>query len=122
MSRWPAVVALLGLTACGGGSPSSPSTGTTSATVTITSSGVNPTQLNVSQGSRVTFVNNDTKSHNMASDPHPEHTDCPPINDVGDLKPGQQRQTGNLVDARTCGYHDHLNFEVKSMQGTITIH
>ncbi len=53
------------------------------------------------------FVNNDTKSHNMASDPHPEHTDCPEINTVGLLQPGQSRETENLVTVRTCGFHDH---------------
>jgi len=96
------------LGACGGGSaPSSPSGGATGTTVTITATGVSPTQLVVTQGTRVLFVNNDTKSHNMASDPHPEHTDCPPINDVGLLQPGQNRQTGNLNTVRTCGFHDH---------------
>lgn len=66
-----------------------------------------PTQVNISQGARVLFVNNDTKSHNMASDPHPEHTDCPPVNNVGLLQPGQSRETGNMTTIRTCGFHDH---------------
>jgi plastocyanin len=100
--------ALVVLAACGGGNatPAGPSTGTSAATITITSSGVSPTQVTVSQGSRVMFVNNDTRSHDMESDPHPEHTDCPEIN-VGLLQPGQSRETLNLVTARTCGFHDH---------------
>ena len=102
-----AFVGLL-LTACGGGSPSSPSPDA-SATITITSAGVSATQLTVSAGSRVTFVNNDTRSHNMTSDPHPEHNDCPEINTVGLLQPGERRETGNLVTVRTCGFHDHDN-------------
>jgi len=96
------------LCGCGGGgsAPSSPSTpGET--TITITSSGVSPTQVTISQGARVLFVNNDSKSHNVASDPHPEHTDCPPINNVGLLQPGQSRETGNMTTVRTCGFHDH---------------
>ena len=72
-------------------------------------------------GAQVTFINNDSRPHEMFSDPHPEHTDCPEINQVGHLEPGQSRQTGNLVTIRTCGYHDHINFEIKSLQGTITI-
>jgi hypothetical protein len=69
----------------------------------------------------VTFVNNDSRAHTMNSNPHPEHTDCPPINDVGFLGAGQQRTTGNLNTARTCGYHDHALPENTSLQGTITI-
>jgi plastocyanin len=107
MRRWSPAAVVLVLSACGGGSPSSPSSGTSGATVTISSTGVNPTALSVSQGSRVLFVNNDGKSHNMASDPHPEHTDCPEINNVGLLLPGQSRETGNLNTIRTCGFHDH---------------
>jgi len=82
---------------------------------------VGPQTITVPLGSQVTFVNNDSRDHQIASDPHPEHTACPEINQVGYLTPGQSRQTGNLVVARTCGYHDHINFEVKSLQGTITI-
>jgi len=107
--RWLTLAATLALTAgCGGsgGSPSSPSP-SGSNTITITSSGVSPTQITISQGTRVLFVNNDTKSHNVASDPHPEHTDCPEINNVGLLTPGQSRETGNMNTIRTCGFHDH---------------
>lgn len=107
--RLAGVLLLLLLSSCGGGSPSSPSGGgsTGSATVTITSAGVNTTQLTVAPGTRVLFVNNDTRSHDMTSDPHPEHTDCPEINSVGLLQPGQSHETGNLNTIRTCGFHDH---------------
>ena len=97
------------VSACGGGNPTpaGPSTGTSAATITITTSGVSPTQVTVSAGSRVLFVNSDTKSHDMESDPHPEHTDCPEIGTVNLLQPGQSRETGNLITVRTCGFHDH---------------
>jgi hypothetical protein len=97
---------LLPLAGCGSGSPNSPSPGSPN-TITITSAGVSVTQLNIAQGSRVTFVNMDLRAHNMTSDPHPEHNDCPEINSVGLLQPGQTRETGNLVSVRTCGFHDH---------------
>jgi plastocyanin len=100
--------ALLLLIACGGGSPSSPSGGGSgSTTITITSAGVSTTQLTISPGTRVLFVNNDSRAHNMTSDPHPEHSDCPEINSVGLLQPNQSRETGNMVAVRTCGFHDH---------------
>jgi hypothetical protein len=69
----------------------------------------------------VTFVNADTRPHDMESDPHPEHTDCPAVNQVGYLDPGQSRQSGNLTIARVCGFHDHLLADVSSLHGTITI-
>lgn len=89
--------------------------------ITITSSGVSPRTLTVSPGTQVTFVNNDTRVHEMTSDPHPEHDQCSEINQVGFLVPGQQKQTGNLNTVRTCGFHDHLNFSSAALQGTITI-
>ena len=76
-------------------------------TITITSAGVSATQINITPGARVTFVNMDIRSHNMTSDPHPEHNDCSEINTVGLLQPGQSRETGNMVTVRTCGFHDH---------------
>ena len=98
--------------ACGGSSssPSSPSPGGGGAegrTITITASGASPKTLTVSQGTRVLFVNNDSARHNMTSDQHPEHDDCPEINQVGLLNSNQSRESGNLNTVRTCGFHDH---------------
>jgi len=99
-------------------SPTNPS-GTVSATVTITSAGVNPKSVQIALGGRVRFVNNDAVEHDMGSDPHPDHTDCPAMNQVGLLKPGEQRDTGNFVIARTCGYHDHEDPTNTNWQGNI---
>jgi plastocyanin len=114
--------------ACGSSSSSvGPSTGgtctasSTSTTITIANNAVCPQNITVPRGTQVTFVNNDTVTHEMNSDPHPEHTDCPEINAVGNLVPGQSRQTSNLVVAKKCGFHDHNMFQVKSLQGSITI-
>ena len=118
------------LSACGSGGsgmsspPTAPSTngsGTTTVTVTIANNAVSPKSVTVSRGGRVTFVNNDGLAHDMESDPHPAHTDCPEINQVGFLSPGQSHQTGVLASVRVCGYHDHEQPDAKSLQGTITI-
>ena len=67
------------------------------------------------------FINNDTRAHDMYSNPHPEHTDCIEINQVGHLDPGQQRETGNLNTIRSCGFHDHMQDQNRALQGTIVI-
>ncbi len=89
--------------------------------MTLSPAGADPKTLQVSPGSQVTFVNNDSRSHFIASDPHPDHTDCPAINQVGLLGPGQSRQTGNLNVVRTCGYHDHDNPLDARWQGQIVV-
>lgn len=72
-------------------------------------------------GTRVTFVNNDTRVHEMDSNPHPEHTDCPEINQIDLITPGQTKLTGNLNTPRTCGFHDHLNPNTTNLMGSIVI-
>ena len=104
----------------GGGGGGGGGTGTVAATITITASGVSPRDVTVAPGSRVTFVNNDSRPHDMASDPHPEHTNCTEIN-VGFLATGQSGTTQNLNRVRTCGFHDHNQPDVTSLQGTIRI-
>ena len=91
------------------------------ATITLANNAVSPNAVTVSPGCRVTFVNNDSRNHDMASDPHPEHTDCREINSVGVLSSGRSGQTSNLNTVRTCGFHDHLQDQVASMRGTITV-
>ncbi len=119
------LVGLLVMTACGGGgggsTPTAPTTPTVTNTITITAQGASPRNIQITAGSRVTFVNNDTRAHNMTSDPHPEHTMCPELNQVGLLTPGQTRESGNLNAVRTCGFHDHDNPGTTSLTGTITI-
>jgi hypothetical protein len=120
--RWRLLgLAPLALAGCGRAAtvPSSPPV--SSLTITLTAAGASPKDILVPLGSRVLFINNDTRSHNMASDPHPEHNDCPDINQVGFLLPGERRETGNLVIARVCGFHDHDSPEILNLHGTITI-
>jgi len=90
-------------------------------TILVVNNAACPQTLTVPRGSQVTFINNDSRAHEMNSDPHPEHTNCPELNQVGHLEPGQSRQTGNLTIARTCGFHDHINAQSRALQGTIVI-
>jgi len=120
------LVALAGATfaACGGSSPTTPQPPpqTNPYVVTISSGGIaSPKDLTVPPGSRVLFVNNDSRRHDMTSDDHPDHLECPALNQVGVLTPGQSRESGNLIVVRTCGYHDHDNPDDANVKGRITI-
>jgi len=120
----------LGMTAwsCGGDSgkpptsPTPPNTNPPASTVTITisNSGVSPQSVDVAVGGTVTFMNNASDAHDMDSNPHPVHTDCPALN-VGVLRPGESRASQALTAARSCGFHDHNNPGTGSLMGTITI-
>ena len=121
-----AIVAMIAA-ACGGSSSSS-STGpsgtctpsTNPNTIVIQSGQVCPQTITIALGGQLTMINNDSTVHEMDSDPHPEHTDCPALN-IGFLNPGQTRQGGNLTTARNCGFHDHSNPNNASLRGTVTI-
>jgi plastocyanin len=97
------------LAGCGGGSsPGGPTPPDNPNQIVISSSGAfTPTEITVAPGSRVLFINNHSRPHQVSSDPHPEHDACPEINSVGLLAAGQRRETSNLVTVRTCGVHDH---------------
>lgn len=126
------IIFALATAACGGGSssgsggtPTTPTTPTSppvaTTTITITSAGVTPQNITVPAGSRVTFVNNDNRQHEINSNPHPSHGDCPAIDDVGFMSPGQTKLTGNLTVVRTCGFHDHNQPDVASLHGQIIV-
>jgi plastocyanin len=118
---------LAAVAACGKSSTSAPSSTMTcsnlpnATTLLILNNAICPQALTVTPGTRVTIINNDTRAHEMASDPHPDHTDCPELNQVGRLEPGQQRDSGNLNTRRRCGFHDHINENNAALKGTITI-
>ena len=115
----------LGLAACGGGgdmTTPSPPPATSPYVFTISSAGViAPKELAVPPGTRVLFVNNAARPHDMASDDHPDHQDCPAINQVGVLGQGQSRETGNLNVVRTCGFHDHNDPDNTNLKGHIVV-
>lgn len=127
--QFAAVAVLAVMAACGGSSPTSPSTqtggggsaGPSGATITIANGAVSPAQVTISVGQSVTFVNDDSRVHDIASNPHPAHTDCPPVNAAGNLSPGQTKLTNAFTTARTCGFHDHNNPDTAALMGSIVI-
>jgi plastocyanin len=97
------------------------SVGTVGATITITSAGVSPSQVTIAVGQSVTFVNNDSRLHDMESDRHPTHGDCPSIGNVGNVAAGQSKTTFGFAGTGTCGFHDHNNPETGSLTGRIVV-
>jgi plastocyanin len=89
--------------------------------ITITTAGVSPSTVTITPGSRVRFVNNDVLAHEMTSDPHPGHTQCPEINQVGMLLPGQSRESAAFASIKTCGFHDHIDSDEPKWTGTIQV-
>lgn len=128
-----AIAALLAAGGCGGGSgPNGPSGGggtggggsvTSGATITIGANGVvSPASVTISVGQGVTFVNNHNVTHDMSSDPHPQHSDCFAMNTIGRLAAGQTKTTtSGFTAARTCGFHDHDDPENAALKGSIVV-
>ena len=128
--RAPETVVVLVLAGCGGSgggpgapNPPAPAPAATPAglTVTITAAGVSPRELRVALGSRVTFVNQDNRTHEMMSDPHPLHTNCPEINAVGTIGPGQTKTTGAFPGQKACGFHDNIRDGDTTLRGMILV-
>jgi hypothetical protein len=123
-----ALAAAIGIAACGGSSsgagtiPSGPCTPSSSPnTLVIQNNTICPQALIVTRGTQLTILNSDSRAHEMNSDPHPEHNDCPELNQIGHLEPLQSRQSGNLNTARRCGLHDHTSPDTAALKATITI-
>jgi plastocyanin len=129
------LVALGVMSACGGGSSTSPGGGSVAvivkdggtggpvgATITMTSNGVSASSVTIAVGQTVVFINNDNKSHEIASNPHPQHGSCPGIEaGLGIIAAGQTATTHNFGNAGTCGYHDHQDDTNVKFQGSITV-
>jgi len=82
---------------------------------------MSPLELTIAVGQRVTFVNNDVRSHDVVGGVDPNHPDCPEIVQAGFLTPGRSGDTGVFTSARTCEYHDHTELSVPAFQGRIII-
>lgn len=115
--------------ACGsGGGPSatpSPSPSPSGPPVmTLTPGGVSPQVLHAFDSREtITFVNGDTRVHDLRSDPHPAHNECPALS-VGPIAPGESRQIAgpDLPPFSLCYYHDEADPVDPRFRGLIVTH
>lgn len=109
------------LSACGGGGPTAPTPVPVVFGVTISSSGLSltdlvaPSEAESNSPTRppdevfIRFTNIDSVAHDIRSDPHPAHTNCPALN-VETVGPGQSVLTPVLnqclAGTTQQSYHD----------------
>lgn len=113
------ILTLTLLGACGGSS-SGGSSGTSTCTpgstasFSITSTGVTPKAVCVLPGGMVTFKNNDTAQHDIESG-----TTCTQLN-LGVIAAGSSA-TATMPTAEICQFHDQLNPTNTAFQGTVAV-
>jgi len=100
---------------------SAPSAPSPAATIRIGPSGVDPREVRIERFNYVTFINADSRPHTIVSDPVDLHTQCPALNRVGVIAPGESRESGTLADRATCGFHDHSAPADATLQGRIVV-
>lgn len=96
-----------------------PGTTNTKPTIVTYSNGAfSPASVTIAVGDQVQFENSDaSRSVNVASDPHPSHTDFPSLN-LGMIGVGQSSAAITFDKAGTFGYHNHLN---PTQTGTVIV-
>ena len=103
----------------GGGQNNGSNGGINNATdhrVVIKNFAFDPPSVTVKSGDTVTWINEDTTPHIVASDPHPTHTDLPGL-ESSSLSQGQS-YSFTFVKTGTFGYHCHLH---PTMKGTVIV-
>ncbi len=80
---------------------------TDAVSVSLTAKGFSPATISVKKGTVITFTNQDTKPHQVASDPHPIHTALPGFVSTALSKGASYSFVFEKTGTYT--YHDHLN-------------
>jgi plastocyanin len=114
------IVVLMGTASCDSGLDdlTGPSDSPRTASVSIRAEGFNPSYVAVRPGGQVTFTNDDTVAHQVASDPHPAHSGCPELNSPV-LQPGQRYRA--TMGQTSCGYHDEQRLDVLGFRATVAV-
>jgi plastocyanin len=101
-------LAAIAASSCGSTDPTSPSTETVHTfpqTIMIMEAHPVPEELTIAVGERVSFMNHDRTSYTVAGGREPARRDCPEIDVVGVLNPGDTRTSEPFTTAKTCDFH-----------------
>ena len=75
--------------------------------IKVTSDGFTPASVTIKAGTSVTWTNVDNQVHQVNSNPHPTHTDYPPLNTIGTIQPGASKSL-SFPTPGVYKFHDHL--------------
>lgn len=89
-------------------------------TIYIYNDHVAPQDIKIKAGGIVKFVQVDGSWHDIASGPHPTHTEYPPLN-IGFLKIGETHEV-IFPKAGNFGFHDHIYDVDIKLQGKILVY
>ncbi len=109
--------AVLACTSPGAPNPISPQALPTLPTVILRDEGFEPQTVSISSGNSVAFINESASARQVASDPHPLHSDCPELNGPLLESGGTFIATMTMASA-VCGFHDELDL---GLVGSITV-
>lgn len=86
--------------------------------VDYTATGFSPKTVTVKKGTTVKFVNQSGSPMDVASNPHPVHTDYPGFDQYKSDARGKDEYDFTFDKVGTWGYHNHLN---SSDTGTVIV-
>lgn len=85
-------------------------------TILVKDFAFSPSTLTIKTGTAVTWTNVDAAPHQIASDPHPAHTDLPGL--FSDSLSTGQNYSFTFTKSGTFGYHCNIH---PSMKGTVIV-
>jgi plastocyanin len=97
---------------------SKPKAPISSAMVSITASGFVPHTIFVKPGTRVSWINQDAKAHELAADPYPRNDSIPNFNNELML---QTNDAYSFVFSKTGTYHYHDQLNPFKFTGTVMV-
>lgn len=86
--------------------------------VSYTSSGFSPTTVTIKKGATVKFINKSGNKMDVASNPHPTHTDYSGFDQWKSASKGKDEYSFTFEKVGTWGYHNHAK---ASDGGTVVV-
>lgn len=90
------------------------------AQVAITPAGLTPSTITIKAGTQLTWTNQDSRSHQVAADPHPANSSIPGLESDTTLLAGDSLSF-TFETKGTYSYHDHLNPLKKTYWGRVVV-